>query len=255
MKKIIAIIAGSLLVGTLIILYVYYRGGQGVPAKSSQVTTNEVKNSPEIIKNQHLYTENQAITGDQYSVREKIELYKQVAKEDPSVALDLARSIAACTEVVGYERIEQHASNDEIFTAAEYELSLSEACKGIGRSDYILAVDLAEQAARSGLTKAKVEYELIAGQIFFLDEFRFDTDGLIKYKKNALGYLTEAAGVGNQAAMYRLSSLYEEGKITKKNDKLAYHYFEMYINESGNTSASSMKILEELRANANRGSR
>jgi len=142
--------------------------------------------------------------------------------------------------------------------AAEYQHAINESCSGISDDDFLLALELADQAAASGLPEAMVEYENIGAQVLSRDAFALDGKRILDYQNKATGYLARAAQLGNPNAMYRLSVLYTDGHLVPRDPHRALEYYRAYLKTSGNNSRLALEnlaALEEAASAANNGNR
>lgn len=233
------------------------RAGEAVPLAGSVAEAGGSPSSTPALP--PVYTPNPAIIESSTPIPERIHEFRDRARKDQSAALDLARTIALCSAATSDEEVDELLEGDlSSARAAEYQHAINESCSGISDDDFLLALELADQAAASGLPEAMVEYENIGAQVLSRDAFALDGKRILDYQNKATGYLARAAQLGNPNAMYRLSVLYTDGHLVPRDPHRALEYYRAYLKTSGNNSRLALEnlaALEEAASAANNGNR
>ncbi|MBY4598027.1 hypothetical protein K3217_21130 [bacterium BD-1] len=185
------------------------------------------------------------------SIKEKVREFAEPAKADPSIALDLSREIAGCAFATSDEVVDQMLGEGvSSANSAERQEMLNEECAGVTDADFLLALDLVDKAASSGLVDAQIEYEALGAQVLDRESFALDIERLSAYRTKAVNYLTSAARQGSPAALYRLSVLYADGHLVPRDANQALRYYQAYLDASGSRTALSLQRLSQLEAAA-----
>lgn len=196
------------------------------------------------------YSPSAAVADRSQPLKERLSELKQLAESDLSTAYDLATSIGSCSGVTqNDERVEALLDQGgRAVGVADAVLDMQDYCAGLTKSDFDDALTLLDSAASSGLLEAQENYVHTAGVILASDEYRFDTDRIAAYKRNAISHLNSAARNGSADALANLSYVYEEGRLTQRNPQMAAELYEAYMAQSGRSGPQYQARLDQLRA-------
>lgn len=211
--------------------------------------TTEDQNSQPAAPRELVYSPSPAVADRSRPLKERLSELTKLAETDVSTAYDLATSIGSCTDMTqSDERVEALVDQGgRAVGVAEAVLDMQDYCAGLTKSDFDDALALLDSAASSGLQEAQENYVLTAGVILFSDEYRFDADRIAAYKRKAISHLNAAARNGSADALANLSYVYEEGRITPRNPRMAAEYYEAYLARSGRSGPQYQARLEQLR--------
>ncbi len=151
----------------------------------------------------------------------------------PAQAFAAAHVIVACSTAI--ETLPPSGLSPEEAKVQQKEFLSNLQCENIDTKHSIY--DLAKYAAEHGDQQAKTDFPALAA-FAFNDEAAASNPELIRdYKESSRRFLEQAAKLGSQDALQKLSESFDSGRFTPKNPKLAYAYALAYAQKTGSRIA------------------
>lgn len=176
-----------------------------------------------------LQSSHSPLKGDALSVVES--LVPAAEAGDPVAAFNIYLKISSCRSAfdnrVGEQlsAIYEKAGVDPVAAASNVESTLANCQKIFQRSD-LLDRRWLELAAKNGSIEAKLLYAIdVSASLGSRKEMLRDPEEVIRYKRQAISFLKQAAHAGSVDALISLSNAYDGGVLVEENRALAYAYY------------------------------
>lgn len=157
-----------------------------------------------------------------------------IARTDPNFSYQLALRLLECRRVdSSYESISEVNDSgtldphtvEKMADAADIKAN---ECKGLSRDQLDSYATLIEFAAESGVVAAQLAYSDALAETILSPESIAKPEKIVEYKKKSIDYFMRAALAGEDQALFRLGSAYQDGILVKQDNFSAYKYLYAY---------------------------